>query len=149
MLSDAEIARFHTKIRSEAQCLIWTDSLDRDGYGAFWLQGRNRRAHRVAWFMHYGAIPAGAVINHVCRNRACVNPQHLEALQPGDHALRDSVSAPALNARKTHCPEGHEYDQTVVWGGKRQRVCSICQRAKQRRQYAKRRSQPDPLAGQV
>jgi hypothetical protein len=134
-----ERTRFSSKYKRAGDCWLWTGPLDRDGYGYFYFRRRSRRAHRVSWFLHRGPIPTGMVVNHACKNRNCVNPQHLELLTTRENSLQDSVSPAALNARKTRCPQGHEYDR--VYGG--QRYCSVCEAAKSRRLRAKWRAQDD------
>lgn len=132
-----EIERFNEKWAVQGQCHVWQAPLDRDGYGTFYLRRKGRRAHRVAWFFAHGEIGDGLVINHVCRNRACVNPQHLQAVTVRENSLQDSISIPALNARKTHCKQGHEFDRK--YGN--QRYCSICDAAKRKRLRAKWRAE--------
>jgi hypothetical protein len=129
MLTDREAARFASKHRKQGGCWIWQGALDEDGYGTFYLRRMNRRAHRVAWFSARGDLPQGMVVNHTCRNRACVNPQHLQAISASEHALRDTTSICYVNSQKTICPKGHPYDRKY---GK-QRYCSICQAAKTKR----------------
>lgn len=142
-LTPAEIERFEEKTRREGECVVWTAGTDRDGYGTFYLRRKNRRAHRVAYFNAYGAIPEGYVVNHTCQNRGCVNPTHLRLATVKENALRESNSVAALNARKTHCPKGHPYDRK--YGG--QRYCSRCEAAKTKRLRKRWREQGDALPG--
>jgi hypothetical protein len=139
-LDASERERFAARIRieSEGGCHFWTGPLDRDGYGAFYLRRKNRRAHRVAWYEVHGEIPEGMVVNHICKTRNCVNVQHLQIVTPRENTLHDSVTVSAINARKTHCPRGHEYDRiySTRRGGK-SRYCSICDQAKRKRLRAK------------
>lgn len=81
----------------------------------------------------HGPIPEGMVINHVCRNRACVNAQHLQVVTVTENTLRDSATITAVNARKVHCPLGHPYDRRYRSGTGYQRYCSVCESAKGKR----------------
>ena len=150
MLTKEESERFHSKfIELPNGCHQWQGPLDKDGYGYFFLRRKSRRAHRVAWYMQRGGIPEGMVINHICRNRWCVNPQHMQLLTPRENNLQDSNSIPAINARKTHCKNGQEFDKVqTVKSGKSYRVCSICERDKARRLKAKW-ALTDELAGLI
>ena len=144
-LTEAEQLRFDSKWVKQGDCHEWQGPLDRDGYGTFYLRRRGRRAHRVGWFAHNGPIPEGMVVNHSCRNRACVNVQHLRLFTVTENALSDSSSLAYINSRKIHCPRGHTYDKVATYRGKTQRVCSTCERDKQRRLRAKWRAE-DTLA---
>jgi hypothetical protein len=143
-LTESEKRRFISRIRKDnSGCHVWTSPLDKDGYGTFYLRRRNRRAHRVAWYDMHGEIPKGMVINHICRNRACVNAQHLQVVTVTENTLKDSATVSAINARKTHCAQGHIYDRTYRTGRGRgyQRYCSICAAAKSKRLREKWRAE--------
>src|SRR3972149_1853061 len=115
-------------------CIVWTGSRDRRGYGRCYVglrQGRGRnasvtkRAHRVAYEMCVGPIPAGAELDHLCRNRACCNPMHLEPISHRENVLRGS-SPIAVNSTKTTCPLGHEYYSYTFPDGRTVRRCRTC-----------------------
>jgi hypothetical protein len=145
--------RFWGRVDKSDDCWTWTGPISSHGYGVFWVDGQRHAAHRVSYRMTHGDIPQGLVIDHVChgadencpgednwcRHRACVNPDHLEAVTERVNLLRGrGVSGEA--ARRTHCPQGHPYDaaNTVIWG--KTRRCRACRKAKE----AATRTSPPP-----
>ncbi len=101
--------------------------MDREGYGQFYLNGRQCKAHRVSYELFRKNIPDGLVIDHLCNNPSCVNPWHLKPVTSKENILR-GVSFSAINARKTHCKRGHEFtkENTYIYArGKSCRVCGI------------------------
>lgn len=133
----AELERFNSKWTRVGDCMIWNANKDRDGYGIFTFRRANRRAHRVALYFAGRAIPDGHVVNHTCRQRDCVNPQHLNTVPVAENSKRDSTSVGYINSQKQHCPRGHAYDRTY---GK-QRYCSICESEKSKKLRAKWRAE--------
>src|SRR3990172_4034815 len=130
--------RFLSKVRRSADCWEWLGSHDRDGYGRFWRYGECR-AHRISYEVFVGRIPDGLTIDHLCENPGCVNPAHLEPVLIGVNLLRSDTPA-ARNARKTHCPKGHEYTPGNTHrraNGKRE--CRECMRLRRRAQLARQR----------
>lgn len=110
-------------------CWLWQGQIERNGYGRAWFKGKRRSAHRLAYELTKGQIPHGLTIDHLCRNRACINPAHLEAVSMRTNVLRgDTITA--ANARKTHCPRGHVYDRMNSQG---RRICRTCGRNQLRR----------------
>lgn len=135
--SERDIERFWSKVAAGPNgCIIWTATKSHNGYGSFHLHGQKRRAHRVAYEMAVGPIPAGAVLDHLCRTRDCVNFRHLEAVSDKENILRGEGLA-AKNAAKTHCPAGHEYSPENTYHFHRSptrvgRNCLTCERARHR-----------------
>jgi hypothetical protein len=127
--------RFHEKyIVSPNGCFIWTDALSR-GYGRIKIGRLHRLAHRVAYEIHVGPIPAGMCLDHTCRIHACVNWRHLEAVTTAENNRR----AAAGRELPSRCKRGHSYtsDNTRDRGG--YRACRQCIRLKGREYDRKRR----------
>lgn len=80
--------RFAAKTRREGECVVWTGARSRDGYGLFWHGGTMVLAHRWAYEQARGPIPAGRVLDHRCRNHACVRVTHLEPVTSAENTRR-------------------------------------------------------------
>jgi hypothetical protein len=110
------------------------------GYTFVQLGKRPHLAHRVLFRWLVGEIPEGLVIDHLCRNRWCINPSHMEPVTMQENILRGEGLA-AANARKTECVNGHPFDEanTYWWGtAGRHRGCKACRRENQRRYLARK-----------
>jgi hypothetical protein len=129
--------RFNLAWKQVGDCHLWKNYLDRDGYGSFYFQKKNRRAQRVAYYFANGDIPEGMVIDHICKNRHCVNPEHLRCITTSQNSLENSRSVGAINRMKEFCKYGHKLDRKY---GK-QRYCSICQSEKHKRLSQKWRAE--------
>lgn len=123
--------RFWAKVERTDGCWEWTAAKDTNGYGVFWLDGKQQQAHRVAYEMLVGPIPDGMQIDHICANRLCV--RHLRVCSPWENTHAEHTSTTAkINAAKTHCPHGHPYsgDNLYVYNGRRE--CRECRRNRNR-----------------
>jgi hypothetical protein len=120
----------------EDECWTWAASLISAGYGHIWIEGAMHYAHRVAYELFNRPIPDGLVIDHLCRNRRCVNPAHLEPVTVRENTLRGLVplTSGASNRAKTHCPHGHPYsgDNLYIKPSNGARVCRRCKKEQSR-----------------
>lgn len=122
--------RFWAKVQKTDGCWNWIGAMSIDGYGRMLRGGKNVNAHRIAYELLVGPIPSGLTLDHLCRNRKCVNPSHLEPVTRGENVLRGE-SPSAIHARKTHCAYGHAFDadNTIrrVIRGRSARICRACE----------------------
>ena len=119
---------FWKKITHVDTCWIWNGYIDKDGYGRYKHEGKNYFTHRLAYLTYSGEIPQGLEIDHLCRNRNCCNPDHLEAVTHKENILRGE-SPSAINGRKAKCPKGHDYTNET-----KGRRCLTCQ-SQYKKQY--------------
>lgn len=121
--------------RSETRmkgCWEWTGKIDKDGYGRHRFMGRSFMAHRWVWECVNGWLSPSTQLDHLCKNRRCVNPAHLEPVSQKENISRARNS----NSEKTHCPQGHRYTELNTYHtGAGKRKCRACarERAAERR----------------
>lgn len=135
----SESDRFWEKVDKTGECWEWTAYRLKCGYGRFGVGGSAKNggrivmAHRWAYENLVGPIPNGLQLDHLCRNRGCVNPEHLEPVTVREN-LRRGEGWSGRNARKTHCPKGHEYDEANTHRDSLgRRKCRRCDREKRRK----------------
>lgn len=117
-------------------CRVFRGTKSR-GYGRVWFNGAMGLTHRYTWEKVNGPVPDGLVLDHVCRNKACCNPDHLRTVTQSVNAVENvEGSAWQLNAAKTHCPHGHEYVESNVYTHKGRRSCKTCVKASAARRRA-------------
>ena len=133
--------RFWEKVDASGDCWEWTASTRGAGYGQFgWTPYRIIEAHRAAWELLIGPIPDGMVIDHLCENKICVNPDHLQVTTRAHNSMRSGRSVAAINAAKTHCSQGHPFHgKNLRINIEGRRRCKTCDRAVNRRAYWKRK----------
>lgn len=116
-------------------CWLWTATVCSSGYGSIKVTGATGRrmvgAHRVSWETFKGPIPKGLVIDHLCRMRSCINPDHLRVVTTWEN-IRTGISPVAQHAKATHCKRGHAFDaaNTYLWPHTKgvARICRACRR---------------------
>jgi len=120
------LERFMAKVSPEPMtgCWLWDSHVSKVGYGRFGIGRVVHEAHRVAYKLFKGEIPSGLCVDHMCKVRSCVNPEHLRLLSREENT-RDQINA---NAQKQACKNGHEL---TIYGSRR--VCKTCQAAASKR----------------
>lgn len=113
-------------------CTLWLGKVDaRHGYGLVIHRRTHYRAHRFAYESYVGPIDTGLVIDHLCRNRTCINPSHMEPVSIATNTMRGSGPS-AMNAQRTTCVNGHAFDEANTRvssrGTSTRRTCRACAR---------------------
>ena len=137
ILSDIEARRFAAKVeQGEGGCLVWTGCLNSRGYGCLGLRKQAWLAHRLVATVAFGEIPAHLTVDHLCFNKQCVNPSHLEVVTRGENTRRAA-------ALQTHCKRGHplsgdNVSVKVDGNGHSHRQCRECNRLYNRLEWINR-----------
>jgi hypothetical protein len=141
VLENDDLVRFVARIeRDRLGCWVWMGGGRTGGYGAF-----NERvpggfkptsAHRSAYRLFVGPIPEGLVLDHLCRNRRCVNPDHLEAVAQLVNIRRGFVGG---STSRTRCKNGHEFAGDNLVLSEKQQVCRTCRNARALAHYYRKR----------
>ena len=125
-------------VETEAGCWEYTGMIH-DGYGVLGATPAEgtRRVHRIVWIRLRGPVPDGLVLDHLCRNRACCNPEHMEPVPQGENIRRGmtGAAASARHAKRTHCARGHAFTEGNTYrrqDGRRCRTCSLERRRRER-----------------
>jgi HNH endonuclease len=127
--------KFWSNIEKTGSCWLWTAAITHEGYGSLTINNLKIYAHRFSYELHCGIIPGDLTVDHVCRVRRCVNPDHLRLLSARDNVLA-GMGITAMNARKTHCNKNHELSGDNLYippGRPNERHCRICKRLHDRK----------------
>lgn len=141
----SDIARFLARIRfTPGGCWEWSGALNNRGYGQFQIPGRCNYAHRFAYEEWVDDIPAGLELDHLCRNRACCNPAHLEPVTRSENVRRGLMArlSTDVDGLRTHCINGHPFndENTYIRPDNGKRACRACKRERMRVYKARERA---------
>lgn len=129
--------RLRSRIKTSDRIFNGTPCLERmgsrlpSGYGYLSINDRKEYTHRLTWRIFRGEMPDGYHIDHLCENKACCNPEHLDPVPPAENARR-------ATAKVTHCPQGHAYDEVNTRSSGGHRKCRACDRERHRASHAAR-----------
>lgn len=128
--------RIINKILPNGDCWQWQGIISDKGYGLINVNQQKRKAHRYAYTYFVEEIPEGLTIDHLCRNRACVNPDHLETVTHEENIRR---GVPYRLLRRTHCTLGHELTIDNIYRDRGTRHCKTCKKQYMKEYYRKKK----------
>lgn len=141
------MTRFFAKVSEPDSngCMRWTGAHVANGYGQIRYDGRVVYAHRVAYELMRGPIPEGLYIDHLCRVRDCVNPEHLEPVTHKENIMRGEAPQKlwGVQSVKTHCPRNHPYSEENTYRYQGEHQCRTCKRDRKRERRAAKRAEID------
>lgn len=125
--------RFVPQDSNPSSCWAWQGAIDKYGYGKFTARGRTLKAHRAAYEMRRGPIPPSLTIDHMCENKACVNPAHLDVATAAENTRRSARD------RRLSCGREHPWtEQTTRWRSNGRRACRTCESLRRARRWRPR-----------
>jgi hypothetical protein len=137
--SELDVAKIFKRINArEGECWEWAGKANSGGYGVMVINYKTYIAHRLVFSIFNGSLNPSLVIDHICRNRKCVNPDHLEQVTSKENLARSPLVSYSVMANKKFCKRGHEFNKENTFYRKRGRACRACARMHDANRYAKK-----------
>lgn len=135
------VSKLLTSIKKQKNCWLWKGKISDKGYGIISYKSKNRRAHRVSYVLiGKKSLTPGLELHHKCRNRNCINPDHLEELTRKEHACKDGYGFGKFNAQKKVCIRGHPFaGDNLYITSKGYRQCQTCMKIHMANFYTKKK----------
>lgn len=138
--------RLWSRVTKGDNCWEWTGARNHKGYGEIGADGRVQKAHRIAWVLTYGPIHDGVDVLHRCDNPPCCRPDHLFLGDDADNMADMVRKGRSKQSQRTHCPQGHPYDEENTYisyrgAGRAHRQCKECSRQRVRERRARKRAE--------
>jgi hypothetical protein len=118
-----------TQIDDESGCWVWQGAKTKNGYGVIGYKDGNILTHRMSYTLLVDNIPSSLQIDHLCRNRACINPTHLDIVTCKENLRRSPITLQGIQLARTHCPQGHRLEEGNLDNWSRRmgkRKCRLC-----------------------